>query len=117
MELNKRNLIIFCVFILSVVIVFFIIKNNLSRKSYVTELSGKVESFRYVGKGEGYIEVKFEGEESFNHLCVIYIGGENKESLKIGDSIYKAKNSEEYEIYRKDSSGNYNFYKTLKNKP
>lgn len=117
MELNKRNFIIFCVLMLSIIIVFFIIKYNRSKEMYLTELDGKVESFRYVGRGEGYIEVKFEGEENFNHLCVLYIGSENKEDLKIGDSIYKAKNSEAYYIYRPDNSGNYNFYKILKNKP
>lgn len=117
MELNKRNFIIFCVLILSIIIVFFIIKHNRSKEVYSTELSGKIESFRYVGRGEGYVEVKFEEEENFNPLCVIYIGSENKEDLKVGDSIYKAKNSEEYQIYRLDSSGNYNFYKILRNKP
>ncbi|MCY0970756.1 hypothetical protein [Chryseobacterium wangxinyae] len=84
---------------------------------YVTELNGKVESFRYVGRGEGYVEVKFEREENLNPLCVIYIGSENKEDLKVGDSIYKAKNSEDYQIYRQDGSENYSFCKTLKNKP
>ncbi|KFF01382.1 hypothetical protein IX39_12485 [Chryseobacterium formosense] len=59
----------------------------------MTKLNGKVDSFRHEGKGEGYIEVKFEGVDSFNHLCVIYVGGENKENLKVGYSIYKPKNS------------------------
>jgi len=117
MELNKRNFIIFCVVILSILIVFFIIKHNRAKEMYISELDGKVESFRYVGRGEGYIEIKFEGEDKFNPLCVIYIGSENKEDLKIGDSIYKAKNSNEYQIYRQDTFGKYVFYKTLKNIP
>ena len=117
MKLNKRNLIILCVLILGTIIVFFIIKHQRLKETYITELSGKIASLRYVGRGEGYIEVKFTGEEKFNSLAVIYLGSENKEDLKIGDSIYKAKNAEEYQIYRRDSSGNYHFYKRLKNKP
>ncbi len=117
MELTKRNFIIFCVLILSIIIVFFIIKHNRSKEMYTNELNGKVESFRYVGKGEGYIEIKFEGESNFNPLCIIYVGSENKEDLKVGDSIYKAKNSDQYQIYRKDKFDNYVFYKTLKSIP
>jgi hypothetical protein len=117
MELNKRNYILFCLLILSVIIVFFIVKHTRSKEIYVGELNGKVESLRYVGRGEGYLEVKFEGEEKFNYLCVIYVGSKNKEDLKIGDSIYKAKNSEEYQVFRPDGFGKYIFYKKLKNKP
>lgn len=116
MELNKRNFII-CVLILSIIIVFFIINHNRTKEMYTIELHRKVESFRYVGRGEGYVEVKFEGEDNFNSLCIIYVGSENKDDIKVGDSIYKAENSIEYKIYRQDSSGNYSFYKTLKNKP
>lgn len=117
MELNKRNFIIFCVMILSIAIVFFIIKNNRSKEMYTTELNGKVAAIRYVGRGEGYVEVKFEGEEKFNPLCVIYIGSENKNDLKAGDSIHKMKESIEYHIYRQDEPGKYVFYKTLKSIP
>lgn len=117
MELNKRNFIIFCILILSIIITFLIIKYNRSEEMYITELNGKVESLRYVGRGEGYVEVKFEGDDKFNPLCVIYIGSENKEDLKVGDSIHKAKNSENYQVYRQDNLGNFIFYKTLKNKP
>jgi hypothetical protein len=113
MELNKRNFIFVCALILSI----FIIKRNRSKEMYINKLNGKIESFRYVGRGEGYVEVKFEEEKKFNPLYIIYLGGENKEDLKIGDSISKAKNSEDYQIYRKDRSGNYNFYKTLKSEP
>lgn len=117
MKLNKRNFIFVCALILSIVIVFFIIKRNRSKEMYITTLNEKIESFRYVGRGDGYVEVKFEGEKKFNPLYIIYLGAENKEDLKIGDSISKAKNSEDYQIYRKDRSGNYNFYKTLKSEP
>lgn len=117
MELNKRNFILFCLLILSVIIVFFIVKHTRSKEIYVGELNGKVKSLRYVGRGEGYLQVKFEGEKEFNSLCIIYVGSENKDDLKVNDSIYKAKNSEDYQIYRQDSSENYNFYKTLKNRP
>lgn len=45
----------------------------------------------------------------------MYAPDEN--DLKVGDSIYKVKNAGEYQIYRRDSPGNYNFYKRLKNQP
>ncbi|MCQ9634981.1 hypothetical protein MP477_08460 [Chryseobacterium sp. WG23] len=117
MELNKRNFIIFCILILSIIIAFLIIKYNRSEEMYITELNGRVESLRYVGRGEGYVEVKFEGDDKFNPLCVIYIGSENKEDLKVGDSIHKVKNSKNYQVYRQDTLGNFNFYKTLKSEP
>lgn len=117
MELNKRNLILFCLIILVIIILFFIIKSKRSRESYATEINGTVQLLRFVGRGEGYVEVKFEGESKFNPLCVIYIGSENQNDLKIGDSIHKSKNSGDYQIYRQDRTGNYSFYKTLKNKP
>ncbi|AZA56576.1 hypothetical protein [Chryseobacterium shandongense] len=117
MELSKRNILLFFTILFVIIIVFFIAKYNQTKKEYSSELNGKVESLRYIGRGDGYQQVKFEGEKEFNALCIIYVGSENKDDLKIGDSIYKEKNSEDYQIYRQDSSGNYSFYKTLKNKP
>ncbi|KMQ61685.1 hypothetical protein ACM40_04935 [Chryseobacterium sp. BLS98] len=117
MELSKRNILLFFTLLLAIIIVFFIAKHNQTKKAYSSELIGKVGSLRYVGRGKGYLQVKFEGEKEFNSLCIIYVGSENKDDLKVSDSIYKAKNSEDYQIYRQDSSGNYNFFKTLKNKP
>lgn len=103
----------FCILMTSVVIIFFMTKHNRSKEEYTTEFNGKVESLRYIGRGEGYLQVKFEEEKEFNPLCVIYVGSDNKEALKIGDSIYKAKNSKDYQIYRRNDAGNYVFYKTL----
>jgi len=117
MELSKRNILLFFTLLFIIIIVFFIAKHNQVKKMYSSKLNGKVKSLRHIGRGEGYLQVKFEGEKEFNSLCIIYVGSENKDDLKIGDSIYKAKNSEDYQIYRQDGSGNYNFYKTLKNKP
>ncbi|UPQ76043.1 hypothetical protein [Chryseobacterium nepalense] len=117
MELSKRNILLFFILLFVIIIAFFIAKHNQAKKAYSSELNGKVESLRFIGRGEGYLQVKFAGEKEFNSLCIIYVGSENKDDLKIGDSIHKAKNSEDYHIYRQNSSGNYNFFKILKNKP
>ncbi|MDR3025263.1 hypothetical protein [Chryseobacterium sp.] len=117
MELSKRNILLFFTLLLVIIIVFFVSKYNQTNKAYSSKLNGKVESLRHVGRGEAYLQVKFEGEREFNSLCIVYVGNENQDDLKINDSIYKAKNSLNYQVYRQDSSGNYIFYKTLKNEP
>lgn len=117
MELSKRNILLFFTLLLVIIIIFFVSKYNQTNKAYSSEINGKVESLRHVGRGEAYLQVKFEGEREFNSLCIVYVGNENQDDLKVNDSIFKAKNSWDYKIYRQNSSGNYSFYKTLKNKP
>lgn len=92
-------------------------QHNISSKSYKSEITGIVGELRNVGRGNAYVQVKFENATNFNQLCVLYIGSNNPEDLKIGDSLYKPQNSYEYRIYRKNDFGNLQFFKILKNKP
>lgn len=115
MELSKRNIIIVIIIIcIGVLFVFFW---NLSKynKFYSSEVVGIIEEIKSNRKFENSKVVKFVGGNDFNYTFWIY--APDKNDIKIGDSIYKEKNSEDYQIYRQDSSGNYSFYKTLKNKP
>lgn len=115
MELNKRNLIIVIIIIFTSILFVFFWNLNKQNKFYSSELIGVIEKIKSNRKFENSKVAKFVGDNDFNYTFWIY--APNEDDLKIGDSIYKAKNSEDYQIYRKSSSGNYNFYKTLKNKP
>ena len=88
---------------------------NKQNKFYSSELTGIIEEIKSNGKFENSKVVKFLGENDFNYTFWMYAPDEN--DLKVGDSIYKVKNAGEYQIYRRDSPGNYNFYKRLKNQP
>jgi len=115
MELNKRNIIIVIIIIcISILFVFFW---NLSKhnKFYGSEVAGIIEEIKSNRKFENSKVVKFVGDNDFNYTFWNY--APDKNDIKIGDSIYKAKNSENYQIYRQNGSRNYRFYKTLKNKP
>ncbi|MFP3597938.1 hypothetical protein [Chryseobacterium sp. SIMBA_029] len=115
MELNKRN-IIFVIIIIFAGILFVCFWNLYKyNKFYSSEVDGIIEEIKSNRKFENSKVVKFVGENDFNYTFWIYASDKN--DIKIGDSIYKAKNSEDYQIYRQDSSGNYIFFKTLKNKP
>lgn len=116
MELNKKNIILFILFVFSIVIYFSYNKYIISKNSYKREIYGIVEELRNIGRGNGYVQVKFKGVKKFDELCILYLG-ENQNDLKVQDSIYKSKNSYEYQVYRKDSSGGFQFYKTLRNRP
>ncbi|MDW9378613.1 hypothetical protein [Chryseobacterium sp. JV558] len=115
MKLKKRNIIIVIIIIcISVLFVFFwnVNKNN---KFYTLRLNGIIKDIKSNRKFENSKVAKFVGDSDFNYSFWIYAPDES--DLKIGDSIYKAKDSENYQIYRIDSSGDYKFYKTLKNVP
>lgn len=115
MELNKKNIIILIIIVcIGISFVFFW---NLKKynKFYSSELTGIIEDIKVNRKFENSKVAKFVGDHDFNYTFWIYAPDEN--DLKIGDSIYKAKNSENYQVYRQDALGNFNFYKTLKNKP
>lgn len=115
MELNKRNIIfLFLIVILAILFVVFWNKNK-DRKFYKSELSGIIEDIRSNRRFENSKVIKFRGANDFNYLFWFY--APHSEDLKVGDSIYKSKNSYEYQVYRKDNFENYQFYKTLKNKP
>ncbi|MBP1167233.1 hypothetical protein JOE44_004117 [Chryseobacterium sp. PvR013] len=114
MKLNKRgNISIFIVICLSVIFGFFWNLNKYN-KFYNSVLTGIVEEIKSNRKFENSKVAKFVGDENFNYTFWIY--APEKDDLKISDSIYKAKNSEDYQIYRQNSSGRYNFYKILKDK-
>ncbi|GAA5100769.1 hypothetical protein GCM10023210_39610 [Chryseobacterium ginsengisoli] len=115
MELNKRNIIIVIIIICTGVLFVFFWNLNKYNKFYSSEITGTIEKIKSNRKFENSKVAKFVGESDFNYTFWIY--APDKDDLKVGDSIYKAKNSEDYQIYRQDSSGNYHFYKTLKNKP
>ncbi|WP_027383546.1 hypothetical protein [Epilithonimonas caeni] len=116
MELNKKNIILFILFISCFVIYFSYNKYKISKNSYNNKIYGLVDELRNIGRGNGYVQVKFKGCKKFDELCILYLG-ENQNDLRVGDSIYKAKNSYDYQVYRKDSFGNFQLYKTLRNKP
>jgi|GEM_PF-3151963 len=117
MELSKRNILLFLSLLFVIILAFFVGRHNHVKEAYANALYGKVQSLRPIGRGEGYLQVKFEGEKEFNSLCTLYVGSENKDDLQVGDSIYKAKNSKDYQIYRQNGKEKYIFYKTLKIKP
>lgn len=115
MELNKKN-IITAIVIICIGILFVCFWNlNKHNKFYSSELTGIIEEIKSNKKFENSKVTKLTGDNDFNYTFWIYAPNEN--DLKVGDSVYKAKNSEEYQIYRRDNFGNYIFYRTLKNKP
>lgn len=115
MELNKKNIVILII-IIGAGILFVLFWNlNKQNKFYNSELTGIIEKIKSSRKFENSKVAKFVGDKDFNYTFWIYTPDKN--DLKVGDSIYKAKNSEDYQIYRQNSSGKYVFYKTLKNKP
>lgn len=115
MELNKRNIIIVIIIICIGVLFVFFWNLNKHNKFYSSGLTGIIEEIKSNRKFESSKVCKFVGDSDFNYTFWIYAPDEN--DLKIGDSIYKAKNSEDYQIYRQNGLVNYVFYKTLKNKP
>lgn len=115
MELSKRNIIIVIIIICTSVLFVFFWNLRKHNKFYGSEVAGIIEEIKSNRKFENSKVARFVGDNDFNYNFWIY--APNKNDIKIGDSIYKAKNSEDYQIYRKDNSGNYRFYKTLKNKP
>lgn len=115
MKLNKRNIILLAMIIGTGILFVFFWNLNKHHKFYGSELSGIVEEIKSNGKFENSKVAKFVGDNDFNYSFWMYAPHEN--DLKIGDSIYKAKESEDYQIYRRNGSGNYVFYKALKNKP
>lgn len=117
MEFNKKNVILFILGIIIILCFFFIKQHSISSKSYKSEIAGIVGDLRSVGRGNAYVQVKFENATNFNQLCVLYLGSNNQEDLKIGDSLYKPENSYEYQIYRKNDFVSFHFFKILKNKP
>lgn len=115
MELNKRSVIILIIIICTGVFFCFFWNLNKHNKFYNSELTDIIEEIKPNRKFENSKVAKFVGDKDFNYTFWIYTPDKN--DLKIGDSIYKAKNSEEYQVYRPDGSGKYIFYKKLKNKP
>lgn len=80
------------------------------------EIFGIVEDLRFVGRGEGYIQVKFKNSDGFDNLTILYLDSLNQKSIQVGDSIYKHINSSDYKIFRKHDN-KYKYYKTLKREP
>ena len=111
MELNKRDIISIIIVICLIVIFVFFLNLNKYNKFYISELTGVVKELKFNRKFENSKVAKFVREDNFNYTFWIYTPEKN--DLKIGDSIYKAKNSEDYQIYRQISSGHYSFHKTL----
>jgi hypothetical protein len=115
MRLNKRNIVMLIMMIGICILFVFFWNINKQDKFYNSELKGIIEEIKSNGKFESSKVAKFAGEKDFNYTFWMY--APDKGDLKIGDSIYKAKDSEDYYIYRQDHLGKYIFYKTLKNKP
>ncbi|UQB67785.1 hypothetical protein [Epilithonimonas zeae] len=115
MELNKKNVMfLFSIVFLTILFVVFWNKNK-DRAFYKSELSGITEEIKSNPRFENSKVIKFEGANDFNYLFWFY--APDFEDLKVGDSIYKSKDSYEYQIYRKDAFAKYQFYKILKNQP
>ncbi|WP_123906565.1 hypothetical protein [Chryseobacterium sp. MYb7] len=113
MKLKRRNIIIIIICISVLFVIFWNV--NKHNKFYTSGLNGIIKDIKSNRKFENSKVAKFVGDSDFNYAFWIYAPDES--DLKIGDSIYKAKDSENYQIYRIDSSGDYSFYKTLKNRP
>lgn len=115
MGLNKRNIIILIIIIFTSIFFVFFWNLNKHNKFYNSELTGIIKEIKSNRKFENSKVAKFVGDHDFNYNFWIYAPYAN--DIKIGDSIYKAKNSEEYQVFRPDCFGKYFFYKKLKNKP
>jgi hypothetical protein len=115
MELNKKNIIIVIIIIFAGILFVFLWNLNKHNKFYNSELTGIIEDIKSNRKFENSKVAKFVGDSDFNYTFWMYAPDED--DLKIGDSIYKAKKSIEYQVYRQDKFRKYIFYKTLKNIP
>ncbi|KFF01381.1 hypothetical protein IX39_12480 [Chryseobacterium formosense] len=115
MKLNKVHITIVIIIVSAGILFVFFWNLKKQNKFYNSELNGIIEQIKSNQKFENSKVCKFVGDDNFNYTFWIY--APEKNDMKIGDSIYKRKNSDVYDVYRQDRSGNYNFYKNLKNKP
>lgn len=114
--MKKNNFIGLILFnsILCIIITWFITGKTITEKDvYQSNLSGAVKETRFVGRGNGYVQIKFKANDIFNRLCVIKINQED--DILENDSINKPMYSNKFDIYRIDKSGLYKKIKTLEN--
>ncbi|MGX9987252.1 hypothetical protein [Soonwooa purpurea] len=115
MALNKRNIILILLLAFLMLIFAYIWNQNNDSVFFRTELSGIIEEIKSNGRFENSKVAKYKNEKDFNYLFWFYTP--NSDDLKVGDSIFKSKNSYDYEIYRLDKNDHYEFYKILKRNP
>jgi|SRR5690606_38479526 len=100
---------LFPVFLILGIIIYFEQKGNIERKEF------------YLSTINSYIIKKknnWSGGRSYDYITKenVIITLMNSDTLKIGDSISKESNTTNFQIYRKNQLGKYEFYKNYNTK-
>ena len=116
MKLTKKTFTLFSIFIVSIILYFNYRKYSLDKEVYHSEINGHIKSIRQVGRGDGYIQLNLKNENNFHPEAIIYLGSNNKNEIKEGDSISKRKNSYHFLLF-KINNQHFKYYKTFSSKP